>query len=181
MQPARGYISVIATVLVLCVASRVGAQPTAMAATAQAVSDSVRTDAHWKLDRCLGGITFGAPQKLALAFGGGLVREGMSEHSSDYCAFGAAKLGLGGARGSIGFAQSKGPNGSGLALSADVLRTFGAPLGATRMRTYVGTSLHVWPVFGLGGDIGYFVRLGDANGASPRQRHIVTWSVGFGF
>jgi hypothetical protein len=33
----------------------------------------------------------------------------------------------------------------------------------------------------LGGEIGYYVRLGDAAGAASRGKNVVTWSAGFGF
>lgn len=137
---------------------------------------------RWQWDHCLAGITYGGPQKLAVSWGGGLVREGVGANSgSDYCAFGAAKVGLGGVRGAIGIGQSRGPLGSGAALSAEVLRTFAAPLGASAKRTYVGVTAHLWPLLGFGGEIGYFVRLGDAVGTPRAQRHVVTWSTGFGF
>lgn len=146
-----------------------------------AIEHSTPDAPRWQWDRCLAGITYGGPQKLAVSWGGGLVREGLGVHSSDYCTFGAVKMGFGGARGAIGIGQSKGPLGSGIALSADVLRTFAAPLGASAKRTYAGVAVHLWPVLGFGGEIGYFVRLGDANGAPRAQKHVVTWSAGFGF
>ncbi len=66
-------------------------------------------------------------------------------------------------------------------LTGGVLRTFGGALNATARRTYVGGSVHVWPLLAIGGEIGYYVRLGDASNASTHQRRIVTWSAGFGF
>ncbi|HYW31710.1 MAG TPA: hypothetical protein VE869_09405 [Gemmatimonas sp.] len=100
---------------------------------------------------------------------------------ADICAFGAAKVGFGAARGTIGIGRSNGPLGSGVALSGGVMRTFGGAWGATPRRTYVGGGITVWPVLGLGAEIGYYVRLGDEAGASTRQRRILTWSAGFGF
>jgi hypothetical protein len=134
----------------------------------------------WAWDQCLGGLTYGQPFKLALAYGGGLVHEATSG-GADVCLFGAAKVGLGAARGSIGIGRSKGPLGSGVALNAGVLRTFGSAWGASPARTYLGAGINVWPLLGLGGEIGYYFRLGDASGAPERHRRIVTWSAGFGF
>ncbi len=135
---------------------------------------------NWAWDQCLGGLTYGQPFKLALAYGGGLVHESMTG-GADICAFGAAKVGFGAARGSIGIGRSNGPLGSGVALAGGVMRTFDGAWGATPRRTYVGGGITVWPVLGLGAEIGYYVRLGDKAGASNRQRHIITWSAGFGF
>ncbi len=170
-------LSLVRIVLLLAAASLTLRAQVLPAATERAPADEPR----WQWDHCLAGITYGGPQKLAVSWGGGLVREGLRERSSDYCAFGAAKLGFGGVRGAIGMGQSRGPLGSGMALSADVLRTFANPGGASARRTYVGVTMHLWPVLGFGGEIGYFVRLGDAAGAARAQRHIVTWSAGFGF
>lgn len=135
---------------------------------------------NWAFDQCLGGLTYGAPFKLALAYGGGFVHES-PDGGADYCAFGAAKVGLGAARASIGFGRSSGPLGKGIAVSAGFMRTFGGSWGATPKRNYAGASVHVWPILGLGGEIGYYARLGDAAGAADYQRRVVTWSVGFGF
>lgn len=135
---------------------------------------------RWAWDRCLAGITYGAPFKLAASFAGGLVHESTTG-GADLCAFGAAKVGFGAARGSIGIARSSGPLARGAALSAGVIRTFGGSWNATPERTYVGASVHVWPLLALGGEIGYYVRLGDSQGASDHQKRVVTWSFGFGF
>lgn len=134
----------------------------------------------WAWDQCLGGLTYGQPFKLALSYGGGLLHESTSG-GADVCIFGAAKVGFGAARGSIGIGRSKGPLGSGVALNAGVMRTFGSAWGASPNRTYIGAGLNMWPLLGLGGEIGYYVRLGDGNGEPNRQRRIITWSAGFGF
>ena len=134
----------------------------------------------WAWDQCLGGLTYGQPFKLALSYGGGLLHESTSG-GADVCLFGAAKVGLGAARGSIGIGRSKGPLGSGVALNAGVMRTFSTAWGASPSRTYIGAGLNVWPLLGLGGEIGYYVRLGDRSGEPNRQRRILTWSAGFGF
>jgi hypothetical protein len=135
---------------------------------------------RWAWDQCLGGLTYGQPFKLALSYGGGLLHESMTG-GADVCIFGAAKVGLGAARASIGIGRSKGPFGSGVALNAGVLRTFSSAWGATPSRTYIGAGINVWPLLGLGGEIGYYVRLGDSSGEPTRQRRIITWSAGFGF
>lgn len=154
--------------------------------TAGAQADSTRAarDAgavpKWAWGQCMLGLTYGQPMKLALAYGGGLVHESMTG-GADTCVFGAAKVGFGGARGTIGVGRSWGTLGGGVALSGGVLRTFNGAWGATAQRTYVGGGLSLWPLLALGGEIGYYVRLGDEPGASDRQRRIITWSTGFGF
>ena len=133
---------------------------------------------RWQFEQCMGGITYGAPFKWALAYGMGMVRE--TDHL-DLCFLGAAKVGLGGAGFSVGIANSLGHFGSGSALTVGLLRTFSDPMGALPRRTYAGASLHVWPLLALGGEIGYYTSLGaDADGA-PSAKGIVTWSAGFGF
>lgn len=134
----------------------------------------------WAFDQCLGGLTYGQPFKLALSYGGGLVHESTTG-GADICILGAAKVGFGAARASFGIGRSTGPLGSGVALTGGVMRTFDSAWGATPARTYVGGGINVWPLLGFGGEIGYYVRVGDSRGASDRQRRIVTWSAGFGF
>ena len=125
----------------------------------------------------MGGITYGAPFKFALAYGMGYVRE---SETTDWCFLGAAKVGLGGASFNVGIANSLGHWGSGTAVTAGILRTFDSPLGALAKRTYVGGSVHLWPLLALGGEVGYYVPLGrDAQG--ERGKGMVTWSAGFGF
>jgi hypothetical protein len=133
---------------------------------------------RWQFDQCMGGVTYGAPYKWALSYGMGLVRE---SPTSDWCLLGAAKVGLGGASMNIGLANSIGHWGSGAALTAGFLRTFDDPLKATAKRNYVGASLHVWPVLALGGEIGYYTRLGNDPVGLGTKRGMVTWSAGFGF
>ncbi len=135
--------------------------------------------AGWHLEQCLAGITYGAPLKWAVSYGGGYLRESIT--GPDLCALAVAKLGIGGAQGSLGLGSSFSPWGSGVMVTANVLRTFGAPLKATPRRTYVGASVHLWPILALGGEVGYYTRLGDAPGASSSAKHLLTWSAGFGF
>lgn len=133
--------------------------------------------ARWQFDQCMGGLTYGAPLKWALSYGMGLVRE---SEQRDWCFLGAAKVGFGGASINVGLANSLGHWGSGVALTAGVLRTFNDPLGALAKRTYVGGNLHVWPLLALGGDVGYYVPIGnDAPGS--KGKGMVVWSTGFGF
>lgn len=139
-----------------------------------------RISSGWHLDQCIGGLTYGGPHKLALAYGGGLVRESMT-NGDDTCIMAVGKVGMGAASASFGVGRSIGSVGSGVALTGGLLRTFGRSLNTTPRRTYVGGSVHVWPVLALGGEIGYYVRLGDAAGASTHQRRVLTWSAGFGF
>jgi hypothetical protein len=134
----------------------------------------------WAWDHCLSGVTYGQPFKLAVSYAAGMLHESMTG-GADVCIFGAAKVGFGAARGSIGIGRSTGPLGTGVALNAGVMRTFGSAWGATPSRTYIGGGINVWPVLGLGGEIGYYVRIGDRSGEPNRQRRIITWSAGFGF
>jgi hypothetical protein len=147
--------------------------------TSPAASSDPFAHSPWSVQQCMLGLTYGAPMKVAVAWGGGFVYE-QPEGGADVCIFGAAKLGLGGARLSTGVGRSIGALGGGAAVSAGVLRTFGAPVNATPKRTYVGASLHFFPVLALGGEIGWYTRLGDdPPGASKRS--MITWSAGFGF
>jgi hypothetical protein len=102
-------------------------------------------------------------------------------NGDDQCVVAVGKVGFGAASASLGYGRSAGASGGGAMLTGGVLRTFGGSWRATPQRVYVGASLHVWPMFALGGEIGYYVRLGDATGASTAQQRVVTWSVGFGF
>lgn len=153
------------------------AQSGADAAARSATTDSLE---RWHLDQCLGGLSYGPPFKLALSYGGGLIRESHTG-GADWCAFGAAKVGFGAARGSIGLARSTGPLASGAAVSGGVLRTFGNAWNATRRSTYVGASIHVWPLLGLGGEVGYYTRVGANRSAFDHERNIVVFALGFGF
>lgn len=159
------------------VAAPVVASPVA-SAIASAAQDTVTHSApRWHFDQCMGGLTYGAPFKFALAYGMGYVRE---SETADWCFLGAAKVGLGGASFNVGLANSLGHWGSGTAVTAGILRTFDNPLGAMAKRTYVGGSVHLWPLLALGGELGYYVPLGR-DGQGERGNGMVTWSAGFGF
>lgn len=166
--------------LLVCALSAVGcvaplhAQNDNASATASTFDHS-----PWSVQQCLLGLTYGAPMKLAVAWGGGLLYED-PEGGADVCLFGAGKVGLGGARVSTGIARSLGALGGGAALSLGVLRTFGAPTNATPNRIYVGASLHVFPIVAVGGEIGWYTRIGDDEPGVPK-RSMLTWSAGFGF
>jgi hypothetical protein len=132
----------------------------------------------WQFDQCMGGLTYGAPFKWALSYGMGFVRD---SPTSDWCVLSAAKVGLGGASINLGLANSIGHWGSGAALTAGFLRTFDDPLKATAKRNYVGASVHVWPIVALGGEVGYYTRIGKDPAGLTTPRGMVTWSTGFGF
>ncbi len=189
MPSARKSVNLLATLLTTACVAQVGIvrvsraqaapEPVAMqAGSARAAMDTVtRTAPRWHFDQCMGGLTYGAPFKFALAYGMGYVRE---SETTDWCFLGAAKVGLGGASFNVGLANSLGHWGSGTAVTAGILRTFDNPLGALAKRTYVGGSVHLWPLLALGGEVGYYVPLGrDAQG--ERGKGMVTWSAGFGF
>jgi hypothetical protein len=169
----------LAFVLVLALTPRaIRAQPTPGAASNTRVEKTTTASdgEGWHVEQCMGGITYGAPLKLAASYGGGFLHE--SNNGPDVCALGVAKLGLGGAQLSAGIGSSFAPWGTGVMLTGNLLRTFAKPLHATARANYVGASLHLWPALALGGELGYYVRLGD--GASAGRR-VLSWSVGVGF
>lgn len=133
---------------------------------------------EWQFEQCMGGITYGAPLKWALSYGMGFVRE---SEKHDLCFLGAAKIGFGGASFSTGLASSLGPFGSGMAVTGGVMRTFNDPMGALAKRTYLGGSVHVWPLLGLGGEIGVYRRMGSDAPGTTHGRNMIIWSAGFGF
>jgi hypothetical protein len=156
---------------------------TASAASAQVLPrragpDSTPSGVSWQFDQCMAGLTYGAPYKWALAYGMGYVRE---SPTSDWCVLSTAKVGLGGASINVGLANSLGHFGSGAALTLGLLRTFEDPLGATPRRSYIGASLHLWPIIALGGEVGIYTRIGTDPAGLTSSRHMVTWSTGFGF
>lgn len=145
---------------------------------AGAQAPPARAKVAWRVDQCLGGLTYGAPYKWALAYGMGLVRE---SDTSDWCVLAATKVGLGAVSANVGLANSLGRFGSGASLTAGVLRTFGHPLDAAARRTYVGGSVHLWPIVGLGGELGVYARVGTDPAGTTARRRLVVWSLGFGF
>ena len=159
-------------------AKAVRAQMVPLPAAASGATTSPASDMRWRVDQCMGGLTYGAPFKWALSYGGGMVYEG---DRLDVCALAVAKVGLGGAGASVGLAKALGSFGAGTAVTGGIIRTFGEPLNATARRTYVGGAVHLWPLLALGGEVGYYVRLGDEPGASVHGKRIITWSTGFGF
>jgi hypothetical protein len=140
-------------------------------------NDDAQSSSGWHRDQCLGGLTYGGPLKLAVSWAGGLRKELAS--GQDVCAFVSPKIGLGGARLTTGVAKTFGTFGSGVAISGGVLRTFGAPSYADRMSTYAGGSLHVFPLLGIGLEIGSYHRLGGIEGQG--RKSIIVWSAGIGF
>lgn len=127
----------------------------------------------------MGGLTYGAPLKWALSYGGGLLHEPVE--GRDVCALVVGKVGLGGVQASAGVGTSFGAVGSGVMLTGNILRTFGSPLNASPRSTYVGASVHLWPLLALGGELGYYVRMGDDENAPSSGKRFVGWSAGFGF
>ena len=135
------------------------------------------TGSSWNYEPCLGGLNYGAPYKLAISYGGGFVRES----DADICVPVIGRIGLGAMGVSTGIALSSGPFGSGLAVTAGVLRSFNSPLDALPNRNHAGVSLHLWPLLGLGGEIGLYQRLGKDTEPASRSRKLLVWSAGFGF
>lgn len=144
--------------------------------TEQSAEPDLADDNRWRVDRCLLGLSYGSPLKLSVAAAGGLRR---AFASRSVCAYGAAHLGLGGTRASLGSAVTLGRFGSALGVSGGVLRTFGSPGGdAQRWRNYVGGSVHVWPLLGVHTEVGAY-SLVTRTGESGQR--LITWSVGFGY
>ncbi len=141
--------------------------------------DSTDNESSWSLQRCMFGLSYGAPFKLAAGIAGGMVYQ-HPQGGADVCVFGGAKLGFGAARASLGIARTIGALGGGAAVSAGFLRTFSGALGAEPRTNYAGVSLHLFPLLALGGEIGWYQRLGSEPGDNI-PRSIVTWSAGFGF
>lgn len=168
----------------LCCASPLLAQPASGAGRVAplggrtAPASSTAAAPQWQFEQCMGGLTYGAPLKWALSYGMGLVRE---TEQRDWCFLGAAKVGFGGASLSAGLANSMGHFGSGVAVTGGVLRTFNDPMGAIARRTYVGGSVHLWPILALGGEVGLYRRMGSDAPGTPRGRTMLVWSTGFGF
>lgn len=154
--------------------------PSAPLGAQGAGSDAGDRWSRWRWDRCLLGLSYGAPQKLALGYARGLVYEAY-EGGADTCTFVGAKAGLSASRLSIGVARSINALGGGAGISAGLLRTYNRPLGAADNSSYAGVSVHLTPLLALGGEIGWYTRLGDNAGVPDGQRRIVTWSAGFGF
>ena len=129
----------------------------------------------------MGGITYGAPLKLAVSYGGGLFVR--IQYGPGYLRTWRREIGWVRwcARQRRRGHELRAMAAPGIMVTGNVLRTFAAPLNATSRRTYVGASLHVWPAFALGGELGYFVRLGDGANDARAGKRVVSWSVGFGF
>lgn len=150
--------------------------PVVRADTREAGRDDPANDDRWRADRCLFGLGYHSLTKVTAAITGGLRR---SFAPRSVCTYGAAHLGLGGTRASVGSAVTLGHLGSAIGVSGGVLRTFGRPGGdAAPWRTYVGGSVHVWPLLGVHTEIGAYSLVTRAGEAGQR---LVTWGVGFGY
>ena len=172
----RLFATVIAVISVnIMTAQLASAQTSAPTPSANTNSDDELSG--WHRNQCLGGLTYGAPLKLAVSWAGGMRKE--LAGGQDVCAFVSPKLGLGGARLSVGIARTLGTFGGGIALSGGILRTFGSPSYADRMSTYAGGSLHVFPILGIGLELGSYRRLGGVLGQG--RKSIIVWSAGIGF
>lgn|GEM_PF-1466638 len=151
--------------------------PTCVRAQSNTASPASSEESGWHREQCLGGLTYGAPLKLAASWAGGLRKE--LANGQDACAFVSPKVGLGGARLGVGFARTTGTFGGGVAASAAVIRTFGSPSYADRQSTYAGGSLHYFPLLGIGLELGWYKRLGGVNARG--RATIISWSAGIGF
>jgi hypothetical protein len=152
-------------------------QPASLAAgrpPASAPSDEVN-DGRWRADHCLLGLGYHSVTKVSVAVAAGLRR---AFEARSVCAYGAAHLGLGGTRTEIGSAVTLGSLGSALGVSGGLLRTFGQPAGSSPWRTYVGGTVHLWPLLGIHTEVGAYTLLARTAGVRDR---VVTWGVGFGY
>jgi hypothetical protein len=163
--------------------TRAEAQPRVMpsaAHRARATQPDIDALNGWRWDQCIGGVTYGAPLRLAAAHGMGLRKE-RDDSGPDECWMLVAKVGFGGAQISAGWGASWSPYATGVAITANVVHTFGEPRGDADPRAmYVGASVHLWPLLALGGEIGVLRRVG-AGATEARGRNVLTWSTGFGF
>ncbi len=175
----RTFVALVCLCVAFVAAAPARAQPVAPRPTVVGGGSQLPDDAddmRWRMSRCLLGLSYGSPLKLSVSAAGGL-RRAFEDRS--VCAYGAVHLGLGGTRASLGTAVTLGRFGSAVGLSGGVIRTFGAPGGdALRYRTYVGGSVHLWPVLGFHTDLGTYSLLTRDGEAAQR---ITTWSVGFGY
>ena len=138
---------------------------------------SLQAQTRW--GRCMVGVSYGAPLKMALSYATGRVIESDGE-GADVCNYASAKVGIGGARLALGTSRTINALGGGAGASIGLLRTFGTPLHAQPWRNHVGVAVHVIPALGFGGELGYYVRIGNNANGAPATR-VITWSAGFGF
>jgi len=127
--------------------------------------------------RCMVGVSYSAPLKLAVSYAHGRVYES-PEGGADVCNYVSGKLGIGGARLMLGTSRTINTLGGGAGASVGLMRTFRTPLHATESSNYAGVTVHLLPAVAFGGELGYFVRVGGVSGPS---RRLFTWSAGFGF
>lgn len=149
----------------------------AQAAASSERGDSETYDYKWHRDQCLGGLTYGAPLKLAVSWAGGLRKELKSGQAM--CAFVSPKLGLGGARLGAGLMRTFGSFGGAYGASGGIIRTFGAPSYADRQSVYAGGSVHVMPLLAIGVELGWYGRLGGVK--AHGRESIIALSLGVGF
>ena len=136
-------------------------------------------EAQTRWGRCMVGVSYGAPLKMALSYATGRVIESDGD-GADVCTYASAKVGIGGARLALGTSRTINALGGGAGASVGLLRTFGTPLHAQPWRNHVGVAVHVIPALGFGGELGYYVRVGKNASGAPAKR-VITWSAGFGF
>lgn len=182
---AQGVVSCAAACAVACtivMTTEMKAQehptPAALASVRVSGEAADASTPSWRFGPCMGGLTYGAPLKWALSYGMGYVRE---DPESDWCVLGTAKIGLGGAAMHVGVANAFAHFGSGVALTVGAIRTFDQPLHALAHSTYVGASLHGWPILAIGGEFGWYTRAGKDPAGSATPRSMLVWSTGFGF
>ena len=179
LREAAVLLTVPVAFLVPIVAAEAQTRPVPAAVTTPRDTGSERRSAaSWHVDQCMAGLTYGAPLKWAAAYGMGLVRE---YAASDVCLLAVAKVGIGGAGLHVGVANAFGMFGGGTAVTVGTLRTFDRPLDALANRTYVGASIHAWPVLAVGGEFGWYTRVGVDPTGSVTARRLLVWSTGFGF
>jgi hypothetical protein len=141
-----------------------------------AEAEDPANDLRWQLDRCLLGLGYHSVMKVTAAAAGG-ARRAFERRS--VCVYGAAHVGLGGTRASVGSAVTIGRFASAVGVSGGLLRTFGRPGGdAVPWRTWVGGSVHLWPLLGVHTEVGAWSLLTRPGESGQR---LVTWGVGFGY
>lgn len=117
----------------------------------------------------VGGAHYGVPLKWSAVAGIG------AHLTRERTGFLAGEVGLGGWRGSAGFAQMSNDLGTGLSVRASLLRTTRRAWKAPSDESFGGVEVQFFPLFALGARVGVFMPLRDS-----ARRGLLTVDVGWG-
>jgi hypothetical protein len=125
------------------------------------------------------GIRVGAPQKASAALGflvGEEWQKNGREHSRNAAVF--LEPGLGAGRASVAYVENGyGSFGSGFAVAATVLRSWGEPWTVKPHITYAGGEVILWPILFVGPRIGL---LRGTKGTMNDKRWLLSFDLGIG-